>query len=329
MYRMQAQEPAKKRRAKMSKPAALKQESELMSLAKISHIASERDVARLVINNNKVLSGNNISGLIVTPKETKEGVDISIKLKKGTNVKKPVHMCFGVLDDRFTQKIKLKVEIEDDAHISVFGHCIFPKAVKVKHFMDGKINIGKNSSFNYFERHLHSDTGGVEVYPKAVVNVGRNSRYKTEFELLKGRVGLIDIDYETFGEENSKADMIARISAYGDDIIKVKEHSILNGDNSAAVLRSRVAVRDDAKAEVFNRIIAKGAYSRGHVDCTEILHGKGSVKAYPEVEVLHPKARVTHEAKLGGIDNKQLETLMARGLSEQEAEEIIIEGLLS
>jgi len=45
--------------------------------------------------------------------------------------------------------------------------------------------------------------------------------------------------------------------------------------------------------------------------------------------VKHPKAHVTHEAAIGSVDSKQLQTLMARGLSEDEATDLIIKGLLS
>jgi len=47
------------------------------------------------------------------------------------------------------------------------------------------------------------------------------------------------------------------------------------------------------------------------------------------VEVRNPKAHVTHEAAIGSVDSKQLQTLMSRGLSEEEAVDLIIEGLLS
>lgn len=94
-------------------------------------------------------------------------------------------------------------------------------------------------------------------------------------------------------------------------------------------MRVSQAVRGTSKADVYNKIVAKEAHVKGHVDCTEVLKDDGVVSAYPDVEVRNPKARVTHEAKLGGVDDKQLETLMSKGLSEEEAEEIIIEGLLS
>ena len=49
----------------------------------------------------------------------------------------------------------------------------------------------------------------------------------------------------------------------------------------------------------------------------------------PVVEVSHPLAHVTHEAAIGSVDSRQLQTLMARGLTEDKATDLIIEGLLS
>jgi Fe-S cluster assembly scaffold protein SufB len=37
---------------------------------------------------------------------------------------------------------------------------------------------------------------------------------------------------------------------------------------------------------------------------------------------------VTHEAAIGTVNRKELETLMARGLSEKEAVDLIIRGML-
>jgi len=39
-------------------------------------------------------------------------------------------------------------------------------------------------------------------------------------------------------------------------------------------------------------------------------------------------AKVTHEAAIGSIDKKQLETLMARGLTEDEAVDVIVQVML-
>jgi Fe-S cluster assembly scaffold protein SufB len=50
--------------------------------------------------------------------------------------------------------------------------------------------------------------------------------------------------------------------------------------------------------------------------------------AIPIVRVFHPEAKVTHEAAIGSVDKKELETLMARGLSPEQAVEMIVSGIL-
>ncbi|MDD5086814.1 MAG: SufD family Fe-S cluster assembly protein, partial [Candidatus Nanoarchaeia archaeon] len=161
---------------------------DLIKIADLHSESKDNKVAKLVISNNEIVGGNNIEGIEVKTDAAEEHINIDITVKKGYVIEKPVHMCFGILKKEFNQKIKLDIKIEDNAEVDIVGHCVFPNAVKVKHFMDAKIKVGENSKYSYFEKHIHSDTGGVEVYPKAAVEVGKNSRFNTEFELLKGRV---------------------------------------------------------------------------------------------------------------------------------------------
>lgn len=48
----------------------------------------------------------------------------------------------------------------------------------------------------------------------------------------------------------------------------------------------------------------------------------------PIVMVRDERARVTHEAAIGSVNRKELETLTARGLTEEKAIEVIIRGML-
>lgn len=52
------------------------------------------------------------------------------------------------------------------------------------------------------------------------------------------------------------------------------------------------------------------------------------VSANPVVRVTHPEAKVTHEAAIGSVDHKQLETRMAYGLTPEEAVDVIMRGML-
>jgi len=122
---------------------------------------------------------------------------------------------------------------------------------------------------------------------------------------------VIDIDYHTDCQADSSAEMKARIFGRQDDRIKIKESASLDGEASRAVLTTHIAVRDEARAEIYNELIARGPYSRRHVDCKEIIQGNGVARAVPVVEVRHSKAHITHEAAIGSVDSKQLQTLMA------------------
>ncbi|WP_206076041.1 SufD family Fe-S cluster assembly protein [Marinitoga lauensis] len=73
----------------------------------------------------------------------------------------------------------------------------------------------------------------------------------------------------------------------------------------------------------------KCPYSKGHIECTEISKGDGvNISTIPILRVKNDLAELTHEASVGRINPQQLETLMAKGLDEDEATELIIKGVL-
>jgi len=293
------------------------------------HAVNDPDTARLIINENKVLEQNTVPGLAVDVRELADGVDVHLVLAPDTVVEKPVHLCFGVIPATGVQRINMNVEIGARSRISINAHCTFPYAVDVKHIMDAVIRIDEDAEYSYFERHVHSESGGTEVIPKAEVHVGKGARFKTEFELLRGRVGKMDIQYTTHGDERSLVDMTARINGRGDDHIKLAEIAYLEGAHSRGVLTSKIAVRDTAVADIYNKVVATAPHARGHVDCKEVVMGQARAMANPVVDVRDPSAHVTHEAAVGSVDKKQLQTLMSRGMDEDAASELIIQGLLS
>lgn len=293
------------------------------------HDRKDPNVARLTINENKVLESNTVPGLKVEVKELPDGVEVKMELEDHRVIEKPVHLCFGVIPQKGIQRIILDVVIGKYAKIALKAHCVFPFAVDVQHLMNAKIHLKEGASYSYFERHVHSETGGVTVVPKAEIHVAEHARFKTEFELIRGRVGSIDIDYLTHAQAHALVDMTARVNGVANDRIKISETSILEGEYARAVLTSKVAVRNSAKAEIFNKITALAPYARGHVDCKEVVKDNAIAVANPIVDVRDARAHVTHEAAVGSVDKKQLETLMSRGLTEDDASELIIQGLLS
>jgi len=292
-------------------------------------VLKDPDVAHLTVNHNKVLTSHTLEGLEIDVKEIEDGIDVELVLRRGVTIDKTVHMCFGMTPREGIQRINMKVRLEENSAISVLAHCVFPNAVDVEHIMDAEIEVGAGARYSYLEKHVHGKTGGIKVYPKAKIHLAQKSAFKTEFELLRGRVGLIDIEYETTCEARSVMDVMARINGIETDFIKINEIGHLVGEHARGALTSKIAISDKARAEIYNTLTASAAHARGHVDCKEIVRGEATAMAVPTVRVNHPRAHVTHEAAIGSVDTKQLETLMSRGLDEDEASDLIIQGMLS
>ncbi len=293
-----------------------------------AHVHSP-NTARLTVNGNQVVGSHLLPGLEAEAETFEKGVKLNLTVKANTVFENPVHLCFGVLEKSAIQKIIMKVKIEDNAKINVFAYCTFPFAQDVLHTMDAEIYVGENAEYTYFERHIHGKDGGVKVVPKAKVELAKGAKFKTEFELIKGAVGLIDIEYDTVCGDDSVMEMEARISGKNADVIRIREIGHLKGKNSVGLLTTKIAVQDNATADVYNELTASAPFARGHVDCHEIVQGNGIASATPIVKVMHPQAHVTHEAAIGSVDSKQLETLMARGLDEDEAVDLIVQSLLN
>jgi uncharacterized protein len=298
----------------------------LSSISMHSHF--DENTAHIEIHGNEVLRSSLVEGLEIDVEEKDEGISARMVLRAGTVLENPVYLCFGMIPENGIQKIDMDILVEKEAKGQFLAHCTFPNARDIQHIMNAVIRVEEGGSYKYFERHVHGEHGGIQVIPKAKIYLAEGATFSTEFELLKGRVGYMDIDYETECAANSVMEMRARIIATHDDFIKIREAGKLLGEHSRGVLVSHIALRDKSRAEIYNDLSADAPYATGHVDCKEIVQDEAVAKAVPVVQVNHPKAHVTHEAAIGSVDSKQLQTLMARGIDEDDAVELIIQGLL-
>jgi Fe-S cluster assembly scaffold protein SufB len=267
--------------------------------------------------------------LLVESETIEDGVKVHIRVKRGVTLKNPVNFCFGLIPDNGVQRIVIDTVIEQGAHAKFIANCTFPNAVNVQHLMNATIEIQKGATHSYFERHTHGPEGGVTIVPITKVHVHEDGRFSTEFELIKGAAGVIELDYAAEVDANATVDMKTRVFGRSADRVHIKEAAHLAGPGSTGVLTSHIALKNTASATIENELVADAPYARGHVDCKEIVQDDAKARAIPIVQVNNHLAHVTHEAAIGSVDSKQLETLLSRGLTEDEATDMIIQGLLS
>jgi len=286
------------------------------------------ETASLVVSANKVLASNEVPGIHVEAEEQAHGVRARILVEPEAKIENPVHLCFGMLPAEGLQEISADYEIGAGAQVEFVAHCTFPNAQRLKHVMDASIHVGAGASMTYSEAHFHGPHGGIEVLPKGVVTVDKGARFITAFSLIHGRVGHLDFDYDVIVGAHAVAELTTKAYGLGDDQIRVNETIHLNGEGARGLTKTRIAVRDNATSEVVTTAEGNAPFARGHMDCTEIVRGQAVARNMPLVVVRDDRARVTHEAAIGTVNGKELETLMARGLDAETAVDTIIRGVL-
>ncbi|VVB74789.1 Uncharacterised protein [Candidatus Tiddalikarchaeum anstoanum] len=290
---------------------------------------NNKETNHLVINENKVISSNKTDELDLKVIEEKDGISLNLTVKKDVHVKEPVYLCFGIIEKRKVQNIKINMLFEKNSSAKLLAHCIFPNAVNITHNMDAKIVLKEKSTLSYEEVHYHGDNGVISVNPKAEIFQEEGSTYLNRFSLLKGIAGKVLFYYTAHLGKGAKCELTARVNAIKNDDVKIIEKALLEGSDSNALLNTRIVLSDASKGIVENTIIGLGNNSRGHMDCVEIINGEEAVaRAIPLVEVKNKTSKITHEAAIGSVDKTSLNTLMSRGLTQEEAVRVIINGLL-
>jgi uncharacterized protein len=298
-------------------------------LCGIEH-ALEKD-GHFYVEKNKVLSAFAPMGVIMRKQETKNGVEAKVIVKKGAKIAEPLFFCFGILKTKDSQFIVPNIEIQEGAEVKIIAHCSFPHALNVKHEMEALFKIGKNAKFTYEEYHYHGTKSGAVVFPKLNLKLNESAIFDSKFILSKGTVGRVKIEIEAELLKNSRISLETKVlgSSKKDNVVII-DKVWLKGENSKSLIKMRAAAKNGGTVLMQGETYALARGCVGHVDCQEIVVGQGSVaRAVPIVEVKNDQARITHEASVGKINQKELETLMTRGLNEDEATELIINALMA
>ncbi len=293
-----------------------------------SQVLTEHN-AYLVAYGHDVLGLHSVPGVILIPERTERGIHARVTVLEQQAIERPVHLCFGLFERFGVQNVELELTLRPGSRATFWSHCLFTTPEVARHAMVASVKVGAGAALTYHEAHYHGVSGGIEVRAHAVITLERGARYLADFALVQGRVGKLDVDYTVAVGEAALAELTSRVYGHETDEIRIREALSLDGPGSRGLVKSRVAVEDEASAEVLGETSGNAEGARGHVDCLEVVRGAARVSAVPRVAVTHPGAKVTHEAAIGSVDARQLETLMARGLSPDEAADVIVRGMLA
>ena len=188
---------------------------------------------------------------------------------------------------------------------------------------------GKNSHVKYVEKHYGEGTGTGERILNPVTNVVMQENATCEMELTQLR-GVSSTVRDTNAELGAGAKLVLteKLLTHDDQTATSNMKIELKGADSSVQVISR-SVAQDSSVQVFNPLVIGETACRGHVQCDAIIMGKATVKAIPGIEAASEDALLVHEAAIGKIAGDQITKLMTLGLTEEEAEEEILEDFLN
>lgn len=289
----------------------------------------DKKVASIIISGNRVVGLNNVKGVNLIPKTLENGVEVDMEIEEGVTLPIPIHVCTGYLEKKGLQNIVFNIRVRRNAKVKFVAHCVFPQVENFTHNAISNVVVEEGAIMEYADEHFHSDLGTINLTTITNAKVEKGGIYKNSFTLTKTRVGKIYVEMNLDLQERAAGELLSKIKGSKNDVIDIKETLNLNGAYSRGIAKSTVVALDETKANIVNVAYGNAPYSMGHVECNEITKGdKVDVKTEPILKVVNDLSELTHEASIGRINKRQLETLMAKGLTEEEATELIIKGLL-
>ncbi len=262
----------------------------------------------------------------ILPKADKPGINILVK--PGT--KEPIHIPVVISESGVKETVYNDFVIGEDCDLVIMAGCGIHNCGDGDSAHDGvhSFHVGKNAKVRYIERHYGEGDGRGKRFmnPTTIIHLGENASMdmentqiagiddtlrKTEATLEAGASLVVHEKVKTTGTQNAVSDFTA----------------MLTGADSHCDIVSRTVACDQSTQRFISRLDGS-APCTGHTECDSILMDRASVIASPQLSATCVDASLIHEAAIGKIAGEQIIKLMTLGLTEQEAEEQIINGFL-
>ena len=278
-------------------------------------------------SNGKAVARNSTANIDIIPKENGSGIDI--KIKPGTK-NESVHIPVVMSQSGLKEVVYNDFYIGEDSDVVIVAGCGIDNCGTQDSEHDGihRFFVGKGAKVKYVEKHYGSGegTGKRILNPGTEVYMEEDSFMEMEMVQIKG---VDDTVRDTKAELAAGAKLVVRerLMTHGNQNAVSNYRVDLNGEGCSCDVVSRSVARDDSYQK-FDAVLTGNAPCSGHTECDAIIMDNGRILAVPGLEANNVDAALVHEAAIGKIAGEQLIKLMTFGLTEQEAEEQIINGFL-
>lgn len=280
------------------------------------------------IRENGTAAGRKTTANIdIVSKTDKPGIDIIIKA--GTK-NESVHIPVIISESGLKDMVYNDFYIGEGADVTIIAGCGIHNCGDQDSAHDGihSFHVGKDARVRYVERHYGEEEGTGEniMNPTTVIEIDEGGYLEMETTQIKGIDSTIRNTSAVVGKGGTLI-VKEKIMTHGRQHAETVFNVDLNGDGSSTNVISRSVAKDNS-TQTFLSKINGNSECYGHTECDAIIMDNASVRAIPEITANDINASLIHEAAIGKIAGEQIIKLMTLGLTEQEAEEQIVNGFL-
>lgn len=265
--------------------------------------------------------------IVITTKTDKPGIDIHIA---PFTKNESVHIPVIITETGISDMVYNDFYIGEGADVVIVAGCGIHNSGAAKTGHDGihRFYLGKNSHVKYVEKHYGEGEGTGErvLNPTTVVEQEEGSFCEMEMVQIKGVDSTLR---ETTVNLSVRAKLLVteRLLTHGKQSARSNIDVYLNGEDSSAQIISRSVAKDESTQIFYPRAVGNSK-CRAHVQCDSIIMDNAKIRSIPEISANNSEAQIIHEAAIGRINSDQLIKLQTFGMSEAQAEEVIIKGFL-
>ena len=263
----------------------------------------------------------------ITSKEDKSG--INIRIKDGTK-NESCHIPVLLSQSGLKETVYNDFFVGENCDVLIVAGCGIDNCGGQDSQHDGvhRFFVGKGSHVRYVEKHYGQGdgTGKRILNPVTEVHMEADSSMEMEMVQIRGVDSTVRTTTAELGE-NARLVVRERLLTHGDQRAESAYVVTLNGEGSSTDVVSRSVARDNSYQKFDSRIVGNTTCT-GHTECDAIMMDNAHILALPCLEANDLNASLIHEAAIGKIAGEQIIKLQTLGLTEQEAEEEIINGFL-
>jgi Fe-S cluster assembly scaffold protein SufB len=278
-------------------------------------------------SNSKLEARNTTANIDIVSKTEKSGIDIYIK--PGTK-NESVHIPVVLSESGLKETVYNDFHIGENCDVVIVAGCGINNCGSGDSEHDGvhRFFVGKNSKVKYVEKHYGEGDGRGKRILNPVTEVYQEEGSSVEMEMvqIKGVDSTVRTTLSKL-EKGAKLVVRERLLTHGSQTAVSNYTTELNGEGSSADVVSRSVAKEDSYQKFVSRIVGN-APCTGHTECDAIIMNNARILAVPELEANDLDASLIHEAAIGKIAGEQIIKLETLGLTEQEAEEQIVNGFL-